>query len=58
MQIPACDGPRARPRCLAALLFATGSACVETRRMENPQGRFTLVFLAAPENPEAEVELT
>ena len=30
----------------------------ETRRAENPGGRFTLVFLAAPESPEAEIELT
>ena len=30
----------------------------ETRRSENKGGRFTLVFLAPPENPEAEVELT
>ena len=31
---------------------------VETRRKDVPQGRFTLVYLAAPANPEAEVELT
>jgi len=31
---------------------------VETRRKDYPQGRFTLVFLAAPGTPEAEVELT
>ena len=31
---------------------------VETRRKDYPQGRFTLVYLAAPANPEAEVELT
>jgi len=30
----------------------------ETRRMENQAGRFTLVYLGADENPEAEVELT
>lgn len=29
-----------------------------TRKRDNPQGRFTLVFLAAPGQPEAEVELT
>lgn len=28
------------------------------RKYENPQGRFTLVFLAAPGQPEAQVELT
>ena len=31
---------------------------IETRRKDYPQGRFTLVYLAAPENPEIEVELT
>jgi len=31
---------------------------VEQRRVEVPPGRFTLVFLAAPESPEAQVELT
>jgi lactoylglutathione lyase len=30
----------------------------ETRRMENQAGRFTLVYLGADENPEAEIELT
>ncbi len=30
----------------------------ETRRIENKGGRFTLVFVAPPENPDAEVELT
>lgn len=29
-----------------------------TRQREYPQGRFTLVFLAAPGQPEAEIELT
>ncbi len=30
----------------------------EVRRVENAGGRFTLIFLSAPENPEAEIELT
>jgi lactoylglutathione lyase len=30
----------------------------EVRRHENEQGRYTLIFLAADENPEAQVELT
>jgi lactoylglutathione lyase len=30
----------------------------ETRRMENEQGRYTLIFLAAPGDESAEVELT
>jgi lactoylglutathione lyase len=38
--------------------YCDGLGLVETRRMENPQGRFTLVFLAARETPEAEIELT
>ena len=31
---------------------------IENRRRDYPEGRFTLVYLAAPENPQAEVELT
>jgi lactoylglutathione lyase len=31
---------------------------IENRRKDYPQGRFTLVYLGAPENPEAEIELT
>jgi len=38
--------------------FCEGLGLVETRRMDNPGGRYTLVFLAAKDNPEAEVELT
>ena len=30
----------------------------EVRRMESPQGRFTLVYLAAPGDEDAQVELT
>ncbi len=30
----------------------------EVRRMDNEQGRYTLIFLGADENPEAQVELT
>jgi lactoylglutathione lyase len=30
----------------------------ETRRRDNEQGQFTLVFLVAPESPAAEIELT
>ncbi len=30
----------------------------ETRRKEVPAGRYTLVFLAAPDNPDVEIELT
>ena len=31
---------------------------VETRRLDNDKGRFTLVFMAPPEQPECPVELT
>ncbi|GAB4433387.1 MAG: VOC family protein [Turneriella sp.] len=31
---------------------------VENRRKDYPEGRFTLVYLGAPENREAEIELT
>ena len=31
---------------------------VEQRRHENDKGRFTLVFVAAPESPDAPIELT
>ena len=38
--------------------FRDGLGLVETRRKDVPKGRFTLVYLGAPENPEAEIELT
>ena len=38
--------------------FRDGLGLVETRRNDYPQGRFTLVYLGAPENPESEIELT
>lgn len=37
--------------------FRDAPGLVETRRKDYPQGRFTLVCLGAPANPEAEVEL-
>ncbi len=30
----------------------------EVRRNDYPQGRFTLIFLSAPQSPDAEIELT
>ena len=43
----------------ASLAFYTEKLGLrEVRRNESPQGRFTLIFLAADENPEAQVELT
>ena len=38
--------------------YCDGLGLRKTRRMENAAGRFTLIFLAADESPEAEVELT
>jgi len=38
--------------------YCDGLGLREVRRLENQQGRFTLVFLSAPDSPEAELELT
>ncbi len=38
--------------------YCEGLGLREVRRKEVPQGRFTLVFLSAPESPDAEIELT
>ncbi len=38
--------------------FVTKLGLVERRRHDNEGGRFTLIFLSAPETPEAEIELT
>ena len=38
--------------------FRDGLGLHETRRKDVPQGRFTLVYLGAPANPESEIELT
>src|SRR6218665_3162414 len=35
-----------------------GLGLKETRRIDNEAGKFTLVYFGAPENPEAEIELT
>lgn len=49
-----------RVRDVAASLrfYCEGLGLRETRRMENEAGRFTLIFLAADETPDAEIELT
>jgi lactoylglutathione lyase len=49
-----------RVRDLAASLqfYCDGLGLIETRRNDYPQSKFTLVYLAAPENPEVEIELT
>ncbi len=38
--------------------FRDALGLIETRRNDYPQGRFTLVYLGAPDNPQSEVELT
>jgi len=38
--------------------FCDGLGLVEARRHDHPPGRFTLVYLGAPDNPQAEIELT
>ncbi len=38
--------------------FCAGLGLRETRRIENATGKFTLIFLAADETPDAEIELT
>ena len=42
----------------ALRFFCDGLGLREASRMENEAGRFTLIFLAADESPDAEVELT
>ncbi|MBE1160410.1 lactoylglutathione lyase [Dyella acidiphila] len=38
--------------------YCDGLGLKQVRRMDVPEGKYTLVYLAAPESPEAEVELT
>ena len=38
--------------------FCEGLGLRENRRKDYPEGRFTLVYLGAPANPDSEVELT
>jgi lactoylglutathione lyase len=49
---------RVRDLDAALRFFCEGLGLKEARRMENAAGKFTLVFLAADETPNAEVELT
>ncbi|MGV6888027.1 VOC family protein [Rhodophyticola sp. SM2404] len=42
----------------ASIAFFTLLGMTETRRHESEGGRFTLVFMAPPENPDCPVELT
>ena len=38
--------------------FTEGLGLRQTRRIDNEAGKFTLVYFAAPDNPEVEIELT
>jgi len=38
--------------------FCNGLGLIEIKRIENEQGKFTLIFLAAPGDEKAELELT
>jgi lactoylglutathione lyase len=38
--------------------FCAGLGLREVRRQDNAQGKFTLIFLSAPDSPDAEIELT
>lgn len=49
---------RVRDLDASMAFFRDALGLVETRRNDYPVGRFTLVYLAAPENPEVEIELT
>lgn len=41
-----------------ARFLTEGLGLKQTRRIDNEAGKFTLVYFGAPENPEAEIELT
>jgi lactoylglutathione lyase len=49
---------RVRDLDVSLAFYRDALGLVETRRKDYPQGRFTLVYLAAPGSPESEVELT
>src|SRR4029079_14043416 len=49
---------RVRDLDAALRFYCEGLGLRETRRQENPQGKYTLVFVAAADSPEAEIELT
>jgi lactoylglutathione lyase len=49
---------RVRDLDVSLRFYCEGLGLKQVRRMDVPEGKYTLVYLAAPENPEAEVELT
>jgi lactoylglutathione lyase len=56
-EIPAHHGARFRHRPVARFLLQQARPHREAAQ-RNPQGKYTLIFLAAPESPDAELELT
>ena len=56
-EVPAHHGPRHRPGGVPRF-YCDELGLKEIRRSENEKGRFTLVFLAAPGDDAAQVELT
>ena len=49
---------RVRDLDATTTFFTKGLGLHQTRRIDNEAGKFSLVYFAAPANPEAEVELT
>ncbi|HET9817659.1 MAG TPA: VOC family protein [Rhodanobacteraceae bacterium] len=49
---------RVRDLDAALRFYCDGLGLREVRRRDVPEGKFTLVFLSAPDSPEAEIELT
>ncbi len=49
---------RVRDLDASVKFYCEALGLTEVRRKEYPQGRYTLAFLAAPETPGAEIELT
>jgi lactoylglutathione lyase len=56
-EVSAHHGARVRHRPVDRFLLQQ-ARLIEKRRRESPEGKFTLIFLAAPETPDAELELT
>lgn len=49
---------RIRDLDASLLFYCEGLGLREVRRRDVPKGKFTLIFLAAPDSPDAEIELT
>ena len=49
---------RVRDLATSLRFYCEGLGLREVRRKDVPQGKFTLVFLSAPDSPDAEIELT